>query len=47
MEHSTRFETLKARYARGGCTKKQLKRFVELGALTEDEYLEITGEDYE
>jgi uncharacterized XkdX family phage protein len=46
-EHSARFETLRARYERGGCTKEQLKRFVQLGALTEEEYTEITGEKYE
>lgn len=46
-EHSSRFYTLKARYERGGCTKAQLKRFVELGALRADEYEEITGEPYD
>ena len=35
------------RYERNGCTKEQLKRLVELGALTPDEYKEITGEAYE
>lgn len=44
--HSARYETLKARYLRSGCTKAQLRRFVELGALTEAEYEEITGEAY-
>ena len=34
------------RYEKNGCTKEQLKRLVELGALTESEYTEITGEDY-
>ena len=42
--HSERFDTLKARYDRGGCTKGQLARFVSYGALTEAEYKEITGE---
>ena len=46
MKHSARFEILKERYGRGGCTKSQLKRFVQLGALTEEEYKEITGEVY-
>ncbi len=45
-EHSERFDTLKRRYDRGGCTKSQLHRFVELGALRADEYEEITGEKY-
>lgn len=35
------------RYNKGGCTIAQLKRLVELGALTSEEYKEITGEDYE
>lgn len=34
------------RYNKGGCTKEQLKRLVELQALTPDEYKEITGEEY-
>ena len=34
------------RYEKNGCTKEQLKRLVELGALTEAEYQEITGEKY-
>ena len=34
------------RYERNGCTKEQLKRLVELGALTEVEYAEITSEAY-
>lgn len=46
MSHSPRFKILKERYKRGGCTKSQLKRFVELGALTDEEYEEITGEAY-
>lgn len=45
--HSSRFATLKARYERGGCTKEQLQRFVQLSALTAEEYEEITGEKYE
>jgi uncharacterized XkdX family phage protein len=34
------------RYARKGCTKEQLVRLVELGALTADDYKTITGEEY-
>ena len=37
----------KARYDRGGCTKEQLQRLTELGALTPEEYELITGEPYE
>ncbi len=44
--HSERYETLRARYERGGCTKGQLQRFVGYRVLTEAEYREITGEDY-
>ena len=32
------------RYNKGGCTIEQLKKLVELGALTAEEYEEITGE---
>lgn len=46
-EHSKRFNDLKERYERGGCTKEQLARFVKFGVLTAEEYKEITGEDYE
>ena len=34
------------RYEKNGCTREQLKRLVELGALTEKEYQEITTETY-
>lgn len=43
----TLFEKLKARYKRGGCRKDQLVQFVDLDALTEKEYEEITGEAFE
>lgn len=46
-KHSALFEKYAKRYARGGCTKEQLARLVELGALTAAEYKEITGDDYE
>lgn len=46
-KHSKDFEKYKARYERGGCTKGQLKRLVSLGAITADEYREITGEECE
>ena len=45
--HSKLFEKYRDRYNRGGCTKEQLKKLVALGALTADEYKEITGEDFE
>lgn len=34
------------RYKNNGCTKEQLKRLVELQALTAGEYEEITNEAY-
>lgn len=43
---SNLFEKYKARYKMGGCTKEQLKRLVKLGALTESEYKDITGDEY-
>lgn len=42
----TLFERLKAWYPKGYVRKDQLQRFVQLGALTEEEYEEITGEEY-
>lgn len=33
-------------YAASRWTLKQVKRAVELGKITEDQYKEITGEDY-
>lgn len=42
--HSPLFEKYKARYDRGGCTKEQLARLAQLGAITDGEYQEITGE---
>ena len=41
------FEKYRMRYERGFCTREQLARLVELGAITAGEYKEITGEDYE
>jgi len=45
-EHSPLFEKYRDRYNRGGCTKAQLRKLVQLGALTPAEYTEITGEEY-
>ena len=47
VQHSARYEKLKERYEKNYCTKEQLARYVELGAITADEYEEITGEPYE
>jgi len=40
------FDVLKNRYNKNWCRKDQLKRFVELGVITELEYEEITQESY-
>ena len=42
----TDFEKWNRRYKKHWCTKNQLQRLVQLGVLTEEEYQEITGEDY-
>ncbi len=42
----TDFEKWNDRYKKHWCTKEQLQRLVQLGVLTEEEYQEITGEDY-
>lgn len=41
------FEDLKKRHEKNWCRKDQLKQYVDLGAITEDEYEEITGETFE
>ena len=41
------YEKYYERYKRGGCTKEQLNKLVQLEALTADEYEQITGEAYE
>lgn len=46
QQHSASYKKYAERYARGGCTKAQLRRLVELGAIYDWEYKEITGEDY-
>ncbi len=47
MNHSKKFAKIKERYDKGYVTKEQLHRYVELGAITPEEYKEICGEDYE
>lgn len=42
----TLFERLKEWYPKGYVRKDQLQRFVQLGALTKEEYEEITGEEF-
>ena len=43
---SKMFDKYKERYDRGGCTEDQLRRLVELRAITAKEFSEITGKDY-
>lgn len=40
------FESLKMRYEKNWCRKDQLVRYVQLGAITAEEYKLITGEDF-
>ncbi|MCM2674107.1 XkdX family protein [Alkalicoccobacillus plakortidis] len=40
------FESLKERYEKNWCRKDQLRRFVQLGAISEEEYELITEESF-
>ncbi|WP_343101926.1 XkdX family protein [Romboutsia sp. MSSM.1001216sp_RTP31141st1_G3_RTP31141_220114] len=40
------FEKINRYYGKGKYTKEEVKVFVISGKITEDEYKEITGEDY-
>ena len=42
----TNFEKWNDRYKKHWCTKEQLKRLVQLGVLSAEEYKSITGEEY-
>jgi len=42
----TDFEKWEQRYEKHWCTEEQLKRLVQLGVLSENEYYQITGEVY-
>lgn len=46
-EHSPKFERVKAYYDTGLWSKAKVKNAVVHGWITEEEYKEITGEDYE
>ena len=45
--HSKKYNTIKSRYDKDYVTIEQLHRYVELGAITPDEYEEICGRPYE
>lgn len=46
MEHSKNFEKYKRYYEEGFWSKKKLQNITEKGAITPEEYEEITGEPY-
>lgn len=41
------YERLNERYKKGYCTIEQLRRFKDLGVITEEEFLSIVGKDGE
>lgn len=43
---SITFETIKERWEQGYIRIDQLKKFVELGVITAEQYKELTGDDY-
>lgn len=45
-EHSAMFDDINKWYHEGYWKKKQVKNAVKKGKITEEEYKEITGEDY-
>lgn len=47
MEHSRKYEQIKKRYDKGYITDEQLHRYVELEAITPEEFEEISGQPYE
>ena len=46
-EHSEKYEMVKAYYDEGRWKKKAVRNAVIKGYITEEEYAEITGEQYE
>lgn len=40
------YEKIKSYYDRGLWTKEQVKKAVEMNKITQEQYKEITGEDY-
>jgi len=46
-EHSKLYQKYAERYARCGCTVEQLRKLVQLGAIYDWEFEEITGIPYE
>lgn len=46
MEHSPQFEHLKERYEQGRISDSMLRKYVAVGRITEEEYTEITGNEF-
>lgn len=46
MNHSPNFDKVKFYYDHGLWTIDQLRKAIEKGWITEEEYFEITGENY-
>lgn len=46
MKHSPNFDKVKFYYDHGLWTIDQLRKAIEKGWITEEEYFEITGENY-
>jgi uncharacterized XkdX family phage protein len=44
--HSPSYERIKENYDKGWVTLAQLKKYVQLGVITEEEYTEICGGSY-
>ena len=47
MEHSVHYEKVKSYYDRGLWNLARVKKAVEKGWITEEEYQEITGQPYD
>lgn len=46
MEHSPQFEHLMQRYDQGRISDSMLRKYVAVGRITQDEYKEITGNEF-
>ena len=46
MNNLTNYERICDRYSKGYITIAQLKRYVKLGVVTEEQFKELTGEEY-
>lgn len=46
MEHSPQFEHLMQRYEQGRISDSMLRKYVAVGRITEEEYTEITGNEF-